>query len=85
MSNSDSNSSSPWGDRGAPKKDPPIGTTTLIHFTFDDLIRAALAEELHKRGWSQHYAVTKVDSVMREIAPGQSSFDGLAVTIERIP
>lgn len=72
-----------WGDKGPPKKDPPIGTTTEIHFTLDDLLAPALEKELMKRGWSEKYEVVKLQPLLRRIAAGQDSFDGIAITIER--
>lgn len=84
MSNDRSNSASPWGDLETPKKDPPVGSTTTIHFTLDDLIAPALEKELMKRGWSERYAVAKLEPLLRKVAPGESSFDGVAIILERI-
>ena len=74
-----------WGDKGPPKKDPPVGSTTEIHFTLDDLIAPALEKELVRRGWSEKYTVVQLAPLLRTVAPGQSSFDGISITIERTP
>ena len=77
-------SDNPWGDKGPPKKDPPVGTTADIHFTLDDLLQPAIEKELIRRGWSEKYEVSRLQPIMRAVGPGQSSFEGAHVTIKRI-
>jgi hypothetical protein len=73
----------PWGDKGPGKNDPPPGTRAEVSFTLDDLLAPAIEKELVRRGWSKKYAVVNLSPLMRDIGGGQSTFDGVRVTLER--
>lgn len=73
----------PWGDKGPGKNDPPIGTEHEISFTFDDLVAPALEQELVRRGWSKKYDVVSLAPVMRDVGGGQSTLDGVRITLKR--